>query len=84
MSPTSWRTSDGRLLNRRVGPVRPVGSGDGLTRAQAEREFRRMQDAEEQRPSPRRGPGTPTVGDVADSLRTQLEEIRRRGYAQTL
>ncbi|MGO9321173.1 MAG: hypothetical protein ACLQBY_10290, partial [Solirubrobacteraceae bacterium] len=37
-----WRTSDGRLLNRKVGKVRSVGERDGLTRTQAEREFRRL------------------------------------------
>ena len=49
-----WRTADGRQLNRKVGPVRPPGEGTGLTRPQAEREFRRMQDEEERRPSPAR------------------------------
>ena len=54
-----WRTADGRLLNRKVGPLRPAGSIAGLTRAQAEREFSRMQDAEELRPFPRRTAETP-------------------------
>ena len=40
-----WRTLDGRFLNRLIGPVRTPGSSDGLTRAQAEREFRHLQDA---------------------------------------
>jgi len=35
-----WRTSIGRNVNRKVGPVRPPGSRDGLTRAQAGREGR--------------------------------------------
>ena len=46
-----WRTSDGRKLNRKVGPVRPPGTSDGLTRSQAERMFRKMQEVE----------GAPTV-----------------------
>jgi hypothetical protein len=47
-----WRTSDDRKLNRKVGPVRKPGASDGLTRARAERAFRKMQEAEERRPSP--------------------------------
>jgi len=45
-----WRAFDGRRLNRKIGPVRAPGSGDGLTRTQAEREFRKMQEREELRP----------------------------------
>lgn len=33
-----WRRSDGRRLNRRIGPVRIPGESEGLTRTQAERE----------------------------------------------
>ena len=54
-----WRTLDGRQLNRKVGPIRTPGEGDGLTRTQAEREFRRMQDAEERAPKPVRGAARP-------------------------
>ena len=50
-----WRTVDGRLLNRRIGPVRSPGETDGLTRTQAERQFRRMQQEEESSPRPIRG-----------------------------
>lgn len=49
-----WRTFDGRLLNRKVGQIRRAGESDGLTRPQAERELRRMQDAEERAPKPAR------------------------------
>jgi len=35
-----WRTSDGRKLNRKIGPVRIPGSPEGFTRARAERAFR--------------------------------------------
>ncbi len=59
-----WRTSEGRQLNRKVGPVRNAGESDGLTRAQAEREFRRPQDAEEWAPKPVRGTSRPTVDEV--------------------
>lgn len=67
-----WRTSDGRLLNRRIGRVRTPGERDGLTRTQAEREFRRLQDEEEQTPRPRHDAEIPTVDAAADSLRQQL------------
>jgi integrase len=67
-----WRTLDGRFLNRRVGPVRTPGESDGLTRSQAEREFRRIQDAEERRPRPVRGAVVPTVDEIVASLRQKL------------
>jgi integrase len=67
-----WRTLDGRNLNRIVGLVRPPGGRDGLTRAQAEKAFRQLQDAEERRPRPARGAIVPTVDEVADSLRRKL------------
>jgi integrase len=67
-----WRTLDGRLLNRKVGPMRTVGSRAGHTRAQAEREFRRLQEQEERAPRPVRGADTPTVHEAGDSLRRQL------------
>jgi hypothetical protein len=63
-----WRTSDGRKLNRRIGPVRPPGSSDGLTRPKAERAFRTMQDAEERRPTRRRDAESVTVSAAAASL----------------
>ena len=46
-----WRTSTGRLLNRRIGVVRTSGSRTGLTQAQAERRFGQMQEEEERRPT---------------------------------
>jgi len=67
-----WRTCDGRQLNRKIGPIRKAGESDGLTRAQAEREFRRLQDAEERAPKPIRGVRRPTVDEVGDSLRQAL------------
>ena len=68
-----WRTLDGRLLNRKVGPIRSPGGRTGLTRAQAERAFRRMQDEEEDTPRPLPGAHVPTVDEVIDSLRDRLE-----------
>jgi integrase len=67
-----WHTLDGRFLNRRIGPVRTPGESDGLTRSQAEREFRRIQDAEERRPRPVRDAVVPTVDEIVDSLRQKL------------
>ena len=67
-----WRTLDGRNVNRLVGPVRTPGERYGLTRTQAEREFRRLQDAEESSPRPVRGADVPIVDEVADSLRRKL------------
>jgi hypothetical protein len=63
-----WRTGDGRQLNRKIGRIRNTGESDGLTRAQAEREFRRLQDAEERAPKPVRGVHRPTVDEVGDAL----------------
>ena len=45
-----WRTPDGRHRNRRLGKVRTRGEKDGLTRAQAEREARRIIDTENDHP----------------------------------
>ena len=67
-----WRALDGRNVNRIVGPVRSPGSRDGLTRAQAERAFRRLQDAEERSPRPVRGAIVASVDDITDALRQQL------------
>ena len=43
-----WRTPDGRQLNRRLGQA-SRGASDGLTRAQAEQAFRRIQAEEASR-----------------------------------
>jgi hypothetical protein len=40
-----WRVS-GRLVKRRIGPMRQPGSREGLTRAQAERELQRRMEQE--------------------------------------
>lgn len=68
-----WRTTDGRLLNRKVGPVRAAGARDGLTRSEAEKEFRHMQAAEEQAPPRNRSAPAPTFGEVSATLRRQLQ-----------
>src|SRR5690349_3719104 len=38
----SWRVPGGRRIKRKVGPKRLSGTGQGLTKAQAEAELRRM------------------------------------------
>jgi hypothetical protein len=80
-----WRTSDGRKLNRKVGAVRTPGSSDGLTRSQAERMFRKMQEAEERRPSRPRGVTPITVSAAATSLRAaKALEGARKSYLENL
>ncbi len=80
-----WRTADGRKLNRRVGRVRAPGSTAGLTRAQAERAFRKMQDAEELTPSRHRGAPSVTLADAAESLRrAKALEGSRKSYLENL
>jgi integrase len=80
-----WRTPDGRKLNRRVGRIRAPGSADGLTRAQAERSFRKLQDAEELNPSRRRDAPALTLSGAAESLRRAkaLEGVRK-SYLENL
>lgn len=78
-----WRTLDGRLLNRKVGPIRSPGGRDGLTRAQAERAFRRMQDEEDRAPRSARRADTPSVDDIADLLRRKQKlEGARKSYRE--
>ena len=67
-----WRTSDGRRLNRRVGEARVPGESDGMTRAMAEREFRRIQHAEEHSPRSPRPRERRTISEASDSLRRKL------------
>ena len=77
-----WRTSDGRRLNRRLGPVREPGSTAGLTRPEAERVFRKIREAEEANPRPLVA-SRATVAEAADSLRRKLAmEGARRSYLE--
>ena len=78
-----WRSIDGRWLNRVVGPVRTPGSSEGLTRSQAARAFRRLQDTEERAPRPVRGAVVPSVDEITDSLRQKLQlRGARRSYLE--
>jgi integrase len=66
-----WRTSEGRRLNRRLGPAREPGTSTGLTRREVERLFRKVRDAEEAAPRPVLASRV-TVEDAAESLRRKL------------
>lgn len=80
-----WRTSDGRKLNRKLGPTRAAGSSDGLTRSQAERAFRKLQDEEERSPLRRRDVAAMTVTAAAESLRqAKALEGARKSYLENL
>lgn len=48
----SWYAPDGRRIQRKVGAVRTEGRADGLTKAQAERELRRLREVESPRVAP--------------------------------
>ncbi len=78
-----WRTSDGRKLNRRVGKIREPGTSEGLTRSQAERRFRQMQQDEEIAPRRRADAEVVTVADASASLRRRLAvEGARKSYLE--
>jgi integrase len=76
-----WRTSSGRYVNRKVGPVRVRGTSNGLTRAAAERELRKLQAEAEGMP-----PAVlerVTVSDAGNALRRRLGiEGARTSYLQ--
>jgi len=78
-----WRTPDGRLRNRRLGPTREAGSSRGLTRAMAERALRQAQQAEFAalpREDDARGR---TVDEAASALRDRIElQGARTSYRQ--
>jgi integrase len=79
-----WRSIDGRRLNRKLGPVRGKAWPDGLTRPQAERVFRKLQNKEELQP--RRPVGSPdlTVEEVSNSLCERLVlRGARKSYRET-
>jgi hypothetical protein len=79
-----WRTPDGRRLNRRLGAVREAGQNDGITRAQAERTFRKVQadEATKSRAKAKRRRAV-TVDFAANALRERLAiEGARLSYRQ--
>ena len=77
-----WRTLEGRKLNRKIGAVRADTGTGGLTRSEAERQFRKVQEAEERRPV-RSGTERHTLDEATDSLRRRLAvEGARKSYLQ--
>ncbi len=77
-----WRTSDGRRLNRRLGPAREPGTAAGLTRREIERVFRKARDAEEATPRPLIASRV-TIDEAADSLRRKLAmQGSRKSYLE--
>jgi len=80
-----WRTPDGRRLNRKLGPARVKGGSEGLTRAQAEQAFRRIQSEEAARKPAEVVVEILTVDQVADRLRERVAiEGARKSYRQNL
>ena len=78
-----WHTPDGRRRNRRLGPKRPPGSSEGLTRAMAERALRKAQEAELAALPPDDDARGRTVDDAANALRERLElQGARKSYRQ--
>jgi integrase len=79
----SWYGPDGRRVQRRVGTVRTEGRADGLTKAQAERELRRLREIE----SPRAAPSDQrvTMDEAGEELRRRLElKGRRKSHRMTV
>ena len=78
-----WRTADGRRVNRRLGPKRTRGESDGLTRAQAEQAFRRIQAEEASRKPVEPVVEILTVDQVVDLLRERIAiEGARKSYRE--
>ncbi|MDQ6750052.1 MAG: hypothetical protein M3Z33_04785, partial [Actinomycetota bacterium] len=79
----SWYTPDGRRVQRKVGPVRTVGRGDGLTKAQAERQLRRLRELD----SPRAAGagGRVTTAEAGEELCRRLElKGRKKSHRMTV
>jgi integrase len=77
-----WRASDGRRLNRHLGPAREPGTATGLTRREVERLFRKVREAEEIAPRPVLA-SRATIEDAADSLRRKLAmQGSRKSYLE--
>jgi len=76
-----WRNAAGPRLNRRVGPARSSDRPDGLSRREADKVFRRMQDEEDANPTPARD-AVKTVDDACTALRRKLDYVGvSRSYA---
>jgi integrase len=78
-----WHAASGARPHRRIGLARKPGSRDGLTRSQAERELRRLMDAEEIVRS--RDRAAPTLAELGDMLEARLESLgRKRSTIETV
>ncbi|WP_259314368.1 tyrosine-type recombinase/integrase [Capillimicrobium parvum] len=65
---------DGRLVKRKVGPVRTAGTSDGLTRVQAERRLRQLTQATKVAASHERL----SIAVAAEAYLTHLDEVLGR------
>ena len=78
-----WHAASGARPHRRIGMARKPGSRDGLTRSQAERELRRLMDAEETVRAPDRA--APTMAELGDMLAVRLQSLgRKRSTIETV
>jgi integrase len=71
-----WHAASGARPHRRIGMTRKPGSRDGLTRNQAERELRRLMDAEELVRDADRA--APTMADLGEMLESRLRSLGRK------
>lgn len=78
----SWYGPDGRRIQRKVGPARTPGEQDGLTKSQAEREFRLLRGADLSSPG---ATGRITIEEAAANLTRQLEiKGRKKSHRMTV
>src|SRR4029077_6713894 len=70
----AWYGPDGRKMMRKVGRARTSGERDGLTKTQAEEQFRKMRDAARPRASTERV----TMTEGGEELRRRLEMRGRK------
>lgn len=79
----SWYSLDGRRVQRKVGAARTPGRTDGLTKAQAERELRRLRESD-QGPSSKKG-GRVTMEDGGREHCRRLElKGRKKSHRLTV
>jgi integrase len=79
----SWYAPDGRRVQRRVGAVRNEGQADGLTKAEAERELRRMREIDD--PRPVENGRRVTMAEAGEELCRRLElKGRRKSHRMTV
>jgi integrase len=77
----SWYGPDGRRVKRTIGPARSPGERDGLTRSQAEREFRHVREALSATIAARRV----TMAEAAEQLSFSLElKGRKKSHRMTV